>query len=338
LSPTLFAGIRHRPLDRFQGEAERHLQLLFTSAQQNSPALILIDEVDLLCANRTGGTTESGGGDAEVQKRVLSCLLTLLDGVIEDETRNEAPIFLICTTSSPGDIDPAMRRPGRLDKEIELAVPSQIDREKIFHKVLSQMNVEIFSDSDIASQGPSKITKQFIHEISKKAHGMVGSDILLVCKEAFTVSLSRQSSEADAGGPLDPALAFDGKISADDLSFAITKVSPSGIREVAVEVPEVRWSHIGGMDSVKQSLREVVEWPLQYPELFLQMGVQPPRGVLLYGPPGCSKTLMAKALATESGLNFLTGTLTFEDLLPLVTLTLSHTPPTTTTTSLSPWS
>lgn len=269
--------------------------MVFTSAQQNSPALILIDEIDVLCANRSGNTES---GYAEVQKRVLACLLTLLDGVIEDEQRSDSHIFVIGTSSSPDDIDPAMRRPGRLDKEIELAVPSQIDRENILLKLLQQMNVNCL-DSE-ANSAYSGVRRSFIHQLSKKAHGMVGSDLLLVCKESFAISLQRQKSEL-----LD--LTFDGQISEDDLSVAVTQVSPSGIREVAVEVPEVRWNDIGGMEIVKQSLREVVEWPLQYPELFEKMGVQPPRGVLLYGPPGCSKTLMAKALATESGLNFLTG-------------------------------
>lgn len=129
---------------------------------------------------------------------------------------------------------------------------------------------------------------------------MVGSDLLLVCKEAFSISLQRQSN----GFFSVPHNSIS--ITENDLYQALTRVSPSGIREVSVEVPEVRWNDIGGMNSVKQSIREVVEWPLQYPELFQSMGVQPPRGVLLYGPPGCSKTLMAKALATESGLNFLT--------------------------------
>jgi AAA family ATPase len=270
--------------------------------------------VDILCANRSGTASDLNGGNAEVQRRLLSCLLSLLDGVIEDEGRGEALIFVICTTSSPGDIDPAMRRPGRLDKEIELPVPSQRDRESILRRILLQMNVSVEGEDGKEPLPPSAglttaLSEAFVHEVSKKAHGMVGSDLLLVCKEAFAISLQRQRAAATAatGGPSHGVPSFDGTITRADLSLAVAKVSPSGIREVAVEVPEVRWDHIGGMHSVKQSLREVVEWPLQHPELFARMGVQPPRGVLLYGPPGCSKTLMAKALATESGLNFLTG-------------------------------
>lgn len=236
---------------RYQGEAEKKLQLLFTSAKQNSPSIILIDDVDLLCCHRSGSTNEAANGNMEVQRRVLSCLLTLLDGIVDvdNNQQSENPIiFLICTSSNPGNIDSAMRRPGRIDKEIELVVPTPEDREKILTKILLQMNVIINQNSNISD---NEISIKCIHEISKKAHGMVGSDLLLLCKEAFSISLQKQSNGFFS-------VPFNSiNITESDLYQALTRVNPSGIREVSVEVPEVRWNDIGGMDSVKQSIREV---------------------------------------------------------------------------------
>lgn len=312
--------------------------------------------MDLVCASRSRADV------TDLQKRLVSCLLTLLDGVVDMQR-----VFLIGTTARPNDIDAAIRRAGRIDKEVEIGVPSAGERYDILCTLLSEANVTL-TDTDSTDPPASSrfsVSRGLVKEIASLAHGMVGADLLLVVKEAFylatkrrsaasytsgvtsatvahsvtgasddgVVSLADEFSSMDVNCSDDPSMESSSQFSSshsiadssvttavassssgqqpffieNDFRQALTSVSPSALREVVIEVPQVRWTDIGGMESVKQSLREVVEWPLLHPELFQSLNISPPKGVLLYGPPGCSKTLMAKALATESSMNFLAG-------------------------------
>ncbi|KAM3612819.1 uncharacterized protein V6R79_015152 [Siganus canaliculatus] len=267
-------------MSKFYGETEARLRQIFSEASQRQPAIIFIDELDALCPKREGAQNE-------VEKRVVASLLTLMDGIGSEG--HSGQLLVLGATNRPHALDPALRRPGRFDKELEVGVPGASERADILKKQLSCV--------------PCSATADELSQLADTAHGYVGADLAAVCKEAGLRALRRalggsfQASDQDLKGVV--------TVNLQDLQWAMSVVKPSAMREVAIDVPKVRWSNIGGMEDVKLKLKQAVEWPLRHPEAFTRMGIQPPKGVLLYGPPGCSKTMIAKALANESGLNFL---------------------------------
>ncbi|CAH2108683.1 unnamed protein product [Euphydryas editha] len=210
-------------------------------------------------------------GSTEQERRVTSAFVALLDNLHQETSK----VFILATTRKPEAIDPMLRRFGRLDKEIEVPVPDRLRRKEILYALLKNI--------------PNKISSQDIDAISDLAHGYVAADLVNLCTQASMKCFKRTCDVLEK----------------EDLMSALTVVRPSAMRELLIEVPNVRWSDIGGQDDLKLKLRQAVEWPLKHSESFLRLGIRPPAGVLLYGPPGCSKTMIAKALATESGLNFL---------------------------------
>ncbi|CAH2240545.1 jg6459 [Pararge aegeria aegeria] len=210
-------------------------------------------------------------GSTEQERRVTSAFVSLLDNLHQESSK----VFVLATTRKPDAIDPMLRRFGRLDKEIEVPVPDRIRRREILYALLKNL--------------PHKVASNDVESIADLAHGYVAADLVNLCTQASLKCLKRKS-------PV---------IEKEDLVSALTVVRPSAMRELLIEIPNVRWSDIGGQDNLKLKLRQAVEWPLKHSESFRRLGVRPPSGVLLYGPPGCSKTMIAKALATESGLNFL---------------------------------
>ena len=262
---------------KFYGETEGKLRRIFKEAEDKAPSLIVIDEIDAVCPRRD--TTHS-----ELEKRVVASLLTLMDGIEGSGTGTKRFVLVLGITSKPDLIDPALRRPGRFDREIEIGVPSALDRRQILRKVLSKVK--------------HNLTEIDIHNIADAAHGYVGADLVALCKEASLHAMKLTETSA-------MNMSTSICISLKDLKYAMSVVQPSAMREVQLEVPKVLWSDIGGQSEVKLKLKQAVEWPLKHPEAFKRMGIAPPRGILLYGPPGCSKTMIAKALATESGLNFI---------------------------------
>ncbi|KAG9019279.1 AAA+-type ATPase [Tulasnella sp. 427] len=262
----------------YHGETEQRLRDVFEEAKRKSPCIIVIDEVDALCPKRE----DTGGG---VEGRVVATLLTLMDG-IEGQASTEEPdlpvrVVVVATTNRPNAIDPALRRPGRFDREIEIGVPDASARLSILRVLLSKI--------------PHSVPPDELQSIANSTHGYVGADLAAVVRTAGTVAIKRSLHDSAASSAV---------LTSADLIHAISAHHPSALREHAIEAPNTKWTDIGGQATIRQKLKESVEWPLVHPEAFKRLGVTPPKGVLLYGPPGCSKTLTAKALASESGINF----------------------------------
>ncbi|MCD6428864.1 MAG: CDC48 family AAA ATPase, partial [Desulfurococcales archaeon] len=267
-------------MSKFYGESEARLREIFEEAEKNAPAIIFIDEIDAIAPKR-----EEVVG--EVEKRVVAQLLTLMDGLKE-----RGRIIVIGATNRIDAVDPALRRPGRFDREIEIPPPDKRARKAILE--VHTRNVPLDEDVNL-------------EEIAELTHGYTGADLAALVKEAAMAALRRflRTEKVDLNKPIPPDMLKKLKVTKRDFLDAMKIVHPTLMREVLVEVPEVRWEDIGGLEDVKQQLREAIEWPLKNPEIFEKMGIRPPRGVLLYGPPGCGKTLLAKAVATESGANFI---------------------------------
>lgn len=255
------------------GETEQKLQDIFTKAKVKAPSIILIEEIDSLCPKRTTTSTDH-------ERRVLSQLIALFDDI---QNANDN-VVILATTSKLDQVDSSLRRPGRIGKEVEIYVPTPTMRIDILQKMLSKV--------------PNTLSSDDIARIAFVTHGFVGADLYGLCSQAILNAVKRQKK---ASGTSD----VSEKVILSDIDRALTVTKPSAMREVLIEVPNVRWSDIGGQTDLKLKLKQAVEWPLRHPEAFLRMGITPPKGVLMFGPPGCSKTMIAKALATESKVNFL---------------------------------
>ncbi len=267
-------------MDKFYGESEKKLRELFEEAQENAPAIIFIDEMDSIAPKRE----ETKG---EVERRVVAQLLTLMDGLM---SRGE--VVVIGATNRVDAVDPALRRPGRFDREIEIGVPDRDGRLEILQ---------------IHTRGMPLAEKVDLKKTANATHGFVGADLAALSREAAMSALKRILPQLDLDRDEIPADVLENlEVTVDDFKEAMKGVQPSALREVFLEIPRTKWADIGGLQDTKQEMMEVVEWPLKHPEAFERMGVRPPKAVLLYGPPGCGKTLMAKAAATESEANFIT--------------------------------
>ena len=266
-------------MSKYYGQSEENLRNVFDEAEKNAPAIIFIDEVDAIAPKRENVT-------GEVERRVVSQLLTLMDGL-----KSRGRVVVIAATNIPNAIDPALRRPGRFDREIEIGVPDAEGRKEILL---------------IHTRGMSMTKDVDLDKLAAITHGYVGADIAALTKEAAMKTLRRVipkihgETEGISQEILDQLL-----VTMDDFMQAYQEVEPSGMREAFVEVSNVKWEDIGGLEPVKQELQEAVELPLKNPEVFKKLGIEAPRGILLYGPPGCGKTLLAKAVASESEANFI---------------------------------
>ena len=265
-------------VSKYYGESEARLREIFKAAKENAPAIIFIDEIDAIAPKR-----EEVG---EVERRIVAQLLTLMDGLEEAEQ-----VVVIATTNRINDVDPALRRPGRFDREIFFPVPDKKARREIL--AIHTRNMPLAKDVDL-------------DEIAALTHGYTGADLAALCREAAMNALRRVLPKINfSKGEIPPEVLEEIEVTRRDFMEALKDIQPTAMREVYVEVPEVHWENIGGLKEAKQMVREAVEWPIKHPEFFKEMGIDPPKGVLLYGPPGCGKTLLAKAAATESGANFI---------------------------------
>ncbi len=266
-------------IHKFYGESEARLRQIFEEAKKNAPSIIFLDEIDAIAPKR-----EHVVGD--VEKRVVAQLLALMDGL-----DNRGHVIVIAATNIPGALDPALRRPGRFDREISIPIPDQNARLTIL---------------EVHSRGMPLSEDVNLNKLAEITHGFVGADLQALCRESAMLCLRKALPEIDLGMPNIPyETMMNLKVSMDHFFEALKEIEPSALREVFVEIPNVRWEDVGGLETVKQQIREAVEWPLKYPDMFKQAKINTPKGILLYGPPGTGKTLLAKAVANETKVNFI---------------------------------
>ncbi|HSD04282.1 MAG TPA: AAA family ATPase, partial [Nitrosopumilaceae archaeon] len=255
------------------------LREIFKEAREKSPTIVFIDEIDSIAPKREEVT-------GEVERRVVSQLLSLMDGL-----EGRGKVIVIAATNRPNALDPALRRPGRFDREIEIRVPDKKGRHDIL--LIHTRNMPLTEDVNL-------------EKIAAISHGYVGADLEYLCKEAAMKCLRRLLPEINLADEKLPPETLDKLIvNAEDYQLAFREVTPAGMREVFIEKPDIKWEDVGGLENVKRELQEAVEWPMKYPVLYSKLGHTMPRGILLYGPSGTGKTLLAKAVATESEANFI---------------------------------
>ena len=267
-------------MNKYYGETEAKLREIFRKAEEEAPSIIFIDEIDAIAPKRSEVT-------GEVEKRVVAQLLALMDGL---ESRGQ--VIVIGATNRPNALDPALRRPGRFDREIEIGIPDKKGRKEILQIHTRGMPLS----SDVSLDKLAEMTK-----------GYTGADLAALCREAAMKCIRRILPSIDFNeDKISPELLNSLEVTMKDFIEAYKEITPTALREVEIETPTVHWEDIGGLHEVKQRLIEAIQWPLEYPEKFERLGIKPPKGILLYGPPGCGKTLLAKAVATEAEANFIT--------------------------------
>ena len=268
-------------IHKFYGESEAHLRSLFEDASRNAPAIIFLDELDAIASKR-----EEVRGDQQVERRVVAQLLALMDGL---ESRGH--VIVIGATNIPNVLDPALRRPGRFDREIAISIPDKNGRLEILN---------------IHTRGMPLAEDVNLERLAEITHGYVGADVEALGREAAMITLRQIMPKIEFESDYIPyETLLELEVTMDNFLEALREVEPSAIREVFVEVPDVRWDDVGGLDDAKQVLRETIEWPLTYMKLFEYAKTNPSKGILLYGPPGTGKTMLAKAVANESEVNFI---------------------------------
>jgi len=268
-------------MGKFYGESEARLRAVFEDAQAHAPAIIFIDEIDAIAPKR-----EEMGGEKQVERRVVAQLLSLLDGL---ESRGQ--IIVIGATNIPNTLDPALRRPGRFDREISIPIPDKFGRLEIL---------------EIHTRGMPLAKDVSLEKLAEITHGFVGADLEALAREAAMSALRKLLPKIDfemADIPYETLMKLE--VNTDNFLEAMKEVEPSAIREFFVEVPDVKWDDVGGLENIKEELKEAVEWPLKYSDIFKQANTNPPKGILLYGVPGTGKTLLAKAVASQTGVNFI---------------------------------
>ena len=268
-------------MGKFYGESEGRLREIFEEARANIPAILFIDEIDAIAPKR-----EDMGGEKQVERRVVAQLLALMDGL---ESRGQ--LIVIGATNIPNILDPALRRPGRFDREISIGIPDRNSRKEILE--IHTRGMPLAEDTDL-------------DKLAEITHGFVGADLEALAREAAMSALREIMPEIEFEKEYIPYEKLR-KIEVTHGHFreALKEVEPSALREVFSEIPSVKWEDVGGLESIKQTLKEVIEWPLKYSDALDHVKLKPSKGIMLYGPPGCGKTLLAKAVATELGVNFI---------------------------------